>query len=196
MEERSRRNSSVLILRPLDPQLPVMVSGAGRSGTTALARAISGGGYRNYADAASPSAEEYQMIHSWAKADLKQVNDLVQSRSGRWLSKVPNACVWAAYRPGWRLAWTGNWVITTRDPLASAWRDPGELNHALGNRMSIYISVIESARALAQFGYGVALVCMEKVLLCPDLVLSDLKLELDVDAGSREVIVEDERYLS
>lgn len=201
-------SSSVYWLSNWQPSLPVMVSGQGRSGTTALVRALGAAGLPHYWEPGSAGAEELAMLRSWEKGEGNAIARLVESRQqvGQWVSKVPNAAIWAANRIGLARAWGGNWAIITRDPAAMASHDfakgdlvdPATIGYRLHYRAAGYIQTIASAQRLAH-STGVVLISYEKLLSQPSEVLAELAQKMplrDISAGAAEVRPQDPRYYS
>lgn len=188
------------------PQAPVMVSGQGRSGTTALVRALASAGLAPFWEPGSAGAEELEMLRAWERGESATIARLVTARRalGQWVSKVPNAAIWAANRSGLANAWGGNWAIITRDPLAMVAHDltreeaatPSAVGYRLHYRVAGYAQTVGAAQRLAD-GWGVVVVSFEKLLTDPATVLRDLSAHLpilDIPAGVDEIRAGDARY--
>lgn len=190
-----KNQSGLLFLSPLKADRPTMVSGPGRSGTTAMARALAGGGLvRQWADD-SRNAEVLAMQQAWEKKDASSLRRLMESLPLRSVTKVPNACVWAVDRRELLNQWDGNWVVTVRDPLCMAAHDGQPAALRLAWRVAAYIQTIAAAQAISQT-HGMVLVSYEKLVMEPAAILNPLAEALGLDAFAmlKEINASDGRY--
>lgn len=170
--------------------MPIMVSGEGRSGTTAMARALRAGGVRMIYPEDAAHAEDSGFTAAWHRKDKNALVAWITEHEGKdwWGAKVPGASTIATW-PGMRDIWPGDWIIMTRDPLARmAYGEP------LPSLVSGYLSTIGSATRLNLSKAGVALVSYEKLALAPKAVFTALGLPIDIEAAAAEIIPADPRY--
>lgn len=185
-------NIGTLILRPLRPNTPVMISGEGRSGTTAMARALRAGGLDIIYPDDSANAEVDPYTDAWHHKQKDALTAWYQeasrNRSGTWGVKVPGANIIATW-PGMSHLWPGDWIIMTRDPLSRlAYGD------TLAVLISSYLATFGAANRLDLAGRGVVLVSYEKLLTASHEVLASLGLKIDITAAAAEIIPGDPRY--
>ena len=187
--------NGILFLSALNPERPTMVSGPGRSGTTAMARALAAGGLAGQWESDSRNAELYAMQQAWERKDTAALKRLMESLAAASVTKVPNAVIWAVDRRDMLAQWDGNWIVTLRDPLCMAAHDGAPATLRLAWRMSAYLQTVAAAQEVART-HGVALVSYEKLLSCPEAILRPLAaaLHLDPCAMIQEISATDGRY--
>lgn len=158
----------LLSLSPFDPSRPLMVSGNGRSGTTAVARVCAALGLRHYWDPRSQNAED-ELTDAWLNRDLDMIRRTRLSRSAGWIGKVPGAIHLAHEDRRFAAAADCNWLLTVRDPCAEAAHDqqqrPGEsVWLSMHRRVQMAAQITEAIKWLGP-QTGVAIVSYERLLL-------------------------------
>jgi hypothetical protein len=155
-----------VLLRPYDPAKPLMVSGTGRSGTTALARVCAALGLRHSWDARSLNAEEDVIRDAWQTSDLAAVRAIRQERGPGWVGKFPLAVHWARVTPGLMEAADCNWIVSLRDPIAEVHRDretqpDRHVVTQIEDRLLRSTYIVRGCHAAACTGVGAAMVSYE-----------------------------------
>ena len=182
-------NPGLHILTPNQPsdRLPLLISGAGRSGTTCLCRCCSHV-LRSYHPPRTTNAEDAMSAHWTTALDYPAAVALREDRTAdagpAWLTKVPQAVIRAGYIDPWTdEAANYSWAIIVRDiaACASAEQAAGAEAHLnltpadnLTRRLNQARAVLDAALALADRDIPVALVSSEKLLTAPVAVLSAL----------------------
>ncbi len=202
-------NNGLISLNKFQRARPVCVSGAGRSGTTALARVVDAMGVPSFFGDAGNAEEEgiSPLCHGMHEEGLRdEFAEKTAGRRGVWLLKVPGLSVHAANHAAVRRALNCNWLIVLRDPVAISDRllslhgdderpaDFTIVNTALENNY-----VIASAIELARH-HGVMLVSYEKLLVKPDPIIEEIAYQLglreyDMEAVKSVLIPEEPRYI-
>lgn len=184
-------NNGILTLRPFRAGAPVLITGEARSGTTAMARAFTAGGFPVVFPDESANAEDPDFCRAWAEVRPDLVREWIQAHGrpdGRWAVKVPGGGTIAAW-PKMKGVWPGDFLFLMRDPLARI-----AYGTTLGAEISHYMASFGAAGNLALAGHGVALVSYEKLIASPARVLGALALGLDAAAAAAAIIPEDPRY--
>lgn len=155
-----------VILRPYDPSKPLMVSGSGRSGTTALARVCAALGLRYYWDVRSLNAEEDSIREAWQCYDLDAVRTIRAYRGAGWVGKFPLAVHWARVTPGLMEAADCNWIASLRDPVCEVYydRQTPSTRHPvtqIEDRLTASTNIVRGCHAAACTGVGAAMVSYE-----------------------------------
>lgn len=197
-------NSGVLTLSPPRARVPVMVSGQGRSGTTAMARVLRAMGYAGYWDDDSRNAEELAVQQAWEWGDRESLSRVHEDRlQAPWVCKVPNASWWATHWPVMSGAWGGDWILMVRDPLMMSAHDGEPRFDRWRHRASGYAETVECSLKLSQTGRGVSVVCYEALLTKPLEVFDELGFEQRLGmalhwdrylSARREIVPSDPRY--
>jgi hypothetical protein len=183
-----------------------MISGAGRSGTTALMRCMAAAGMKCDAKELLNANAEGNLTEAFASDNASYIAARAAVFGHNHVAKVPMACVKAAINPGLMDAWSGNWLIVMRDPVATASREisvrsiaRGAPHYMLAVRGAESQQIINSAIQLSRFT-GVAMVSYEKLLSGAATVMQDiaswLSIEIDINAAVSEVVANDPRYIN
>jgi hypothetical protein len=161
----------LVILRPYDASKPLMVSGGGRSGTTALARACAALGLRHDWTDDSLNAEEVEIRDAWLAKSPEAVAKIRQQRGTGWVGKFPIAAHVARLFPALMEAADCNWICSLRDPINEVFYDrltdpKKSVVEQLNYRLRQSESIIAGSNAAASTGVGSALVSYEAI--CDD----------------------------
>lgn len=175
---------------------PFMISGLGRSGTTALARCCSAV-LRPWWPADSPNAEDTMTTHWHVQPDPATALELWHLRTGQagpaWLTKVPGAVSRAVRDPQFHsLGARFCWAVIVRDPVAGAFAEvyhgrrpfaPAEVARRAGS----CLATVRDAIVLADRHIPVCLVSCEKLFVSPRAVLSNLWTWLGIPWNSADM---------
>lgn len=207
--------ASGLVYSPWKKSYPLMISGGGQNGTTAVMRMLSSAlnDYRSFFHSGSRNAEDELMLalmglnhesYSNETFDFQKVySDRMNQFSHRWITKIPSATLRLKKMPEMAKF---NWIVVTRDPLAStlSWAEQSnqhdQIEYQFQKRAKEMTKVQEIARELAK-ETGVMVVSYDSLLTRPADTLTQIGKWLDVDLNSKdlksgvsEIIPCDSRY--
>lgn len=194
------------LIEPLSayrPNRPLLISGAGRSGTTAVMRAVARMlDWTTYFDQTASRNAEDELTPNLG--DIGRLFEIVKARrascGARWVSKVPQLVLFAAESPGHSIMadWF-NLIVVTRDPVTVAFREPA-LNVLTAAHQAE--RVIRAALQLAPLT-GVVVVPYERLLTDAQPTIRAIAdwigepvEPLAVARGAAEVEPHDRRYRS
>lgn len=113
----------MLPFAPYVPSLPLMVSGNGRSGTTAVLRVCASLGLLTYHDPASTNCEEQTIQDGWLQRDPIALAGIREQRGAGWVAKFPVALAILNNQPRLLGASDCNWLCCFRDPVSQVFYD-------------------------------------------------------------------------
>ena len=198
-----------LNLSPYRDGLPLMISGSGQGGTTAVMRSLASGmrGMQTFFLPESRNAEDDLMLamrkipHEDKIFDFTKVfNERMKEYGSKWITKIPQS-VKCADSLGDGVAF--NWLIITRDPLASTLSFIANSDH-IKDAENQFMHRRNSLRNIQVAGFalakdtGVLFVDYESLMLRTEGVLTEISkwmgAEIDLEKAMEQIIPRDPRY--
>ena len=151
MSGRNSLNPGAMPLSARRPLKPILVTGSGRSGTTAVARILAAGGMSHFWDPDSLNAETLEDILAWeGRGNPEAIAEIRQRRGeGPWLYKKPLVLHKMRGNSALVPLVDSDLVVVCRDPVAEARYDGADRERAILSRARLAAQQIEFAIQLA-----------------------------------------------
>jgi hypothetical protein len=157
----------IRVLSAADYTKPWLISGSGRSGTTALARVCAALGLRLLSTHPVNAAYE-PMVRAYASRDLDEIRGIRKEWTAGCVIKMAGLGVTAGNDPAWASALDCNYIFSSRDAVAQTFYDQrqhpeADVGELLRNRTHMEELGVSSAILLSQ-STGVIMVSYEKLI--------------------------------